>query len=83
MWCCRKMEKISWTDRVRNEVLQRVKEERDILQKRKVNCIDHSFRRNCLLNQVIEGKIHGRIEVTGRRWRRRKQELDELKEKRG
>ena len=25
MWCWRRMEKISWTDRVRNEVLQRVK----------------------------------------------------------
>jgi hypothetical protein len=29
MWCWRRMEKISWTDRVRNEeVLHRVKEER-------------------------------------------------------
>jgi hypothetical protein len=25
MWCWRRMEKISWTDRVRNEVLHRVK----------------------------------------------------------
>jgi DNA phosphorothioation-dependent restriction protein DptG len=32
MWCWRRMEKISWTDRVRNEeVLQGVKEERNIL----------------------------------------------------
>jgi len=32
MWCWRRMEKISWTDPVRNEeVLQRVKEERNIL----------------------------------------------------
>jgi hypothetical protein len=32
MWCWRRMEKISWTDRVRNEeVLHRVKEERNIL----------------------------------------------------
>jgi len=32
MWCCRGMEKISWTDRVRNEeVLLRVKEKRIIL----------------------------------------------------
>jgi len=30
MWCWRRMEKIGWTDRVRNEVLQRVKEQRDI-----------------------------------------------------
>jgi hypothetical protein len=32
MWCWRRMEKISWTDRVRNEeVLHGVKEERNIL----------------------------------------------------
>jgi hypothetical protein len=32
MWCWRRMEKISWTDGVRNEeVLHRVKEERNIL----------------------------------------------------
>jgi hypothetical protein len=27
------MEKISWTDRMRNEVLQRVKEDRNVLRK--------------------------------------------------
>jgi len=33
MWCRRRMEKISWTYHVRNEeVLQRVKEETNILQ---------------------------------------------------
>jgi hypothetical protein len=31
---------------------------------------------------VIEGKVEGRIEITGRRERRRKQLLDVLKEKR-
>jgi hypothetical protein len=30
MWCWRRMEKISWTNCVRNEVLHRVKEERNI-----------------------------------------------------
>jgi hypothetical protein len=30
---------------------------------------------------VIEGKLEGRIEMTGRRGRRRKQLLDDLKEK--
>jgi ppGpp synthetase/RelA/SpoT-type nucleotidyltranferase len=70
MWCWRRMEKISWTDRVRNEeVLHRVKEERNILQKikrRKANWIGHILRRNCLLKHVIEGKLEGRLEVTGR-----------------
>jgi hypothetical protein len=64
------MEKISWTDRVRNEeVLHRVKEERNILhatKRRKANWIDHVLRRNCLLKHVIEGKFEGRIEMTGR-----------------
>jgi hypothetical protein len=36
---------------------------------------------NCLLKHVIEEKLEGRIEKTGRRGRRRKQLLDELKEK--
>jgi hypothetical protein len=80
------MKKISWTDRVRNEeVLHRVKKERNILHKikiRKVNWIGHILRRNCLLKHVIEGKIEGRVEMTGRRGRRRKQLLDDLKEKR-
>jgi hypothetical protein len=38
---------------------------------------------NCLLKHEIEGKIESRVEVTGRRGRRRKQLLDDLKEKRG
>jgi hypothetical protein len=37
---------------------------------------------NCLLKHVIEGKLEGRIDMTGRRGRRRKQLLDDLKEKR-
>jgi hypothetical protein len=80
------MEKFSWTDRVRNEeVLHRVKEERNIVHtitRRKANWIGHILRRNCLLKHVIEGKLEGRIEITGIRGRRRKQVLDDLKEKR-
>jgi hypothetical protein len=36
-----------------------------------------------LLQQVIEGKIKGGIEVTGRRGRRRRKQLDDLKERIG
>jgi hypothetical protein len=39
------------------------------------------LRRNCLLKHVIEGKLEGRIEVAGRRERRSKQLLGDLKEK--
>ena len=80
------MEKISWTDHVRNEeVLLTVKEQRNILheiRKRKANWIGHILRRNCLLQRVIEGKIKGGIEVTGRRGRKRRKLLDDLKERR-
>jgi hypothetical protein len=59
------MEKVSWTDHVRNEdVLLRVKEKRNILheiRKRKANWIGHILRRNGLLQRVIEGKIQGGI----------------------
>jgi hypothetical protein len=41
------------------------------------------LRRNCLLQQVIEGKIKGGLEVTGRRGRKRRKLLDDIKEKRG
>ena len=87
MWCWRKMEKISWTDHVRNEeVLLRVKEQRNILheiRKRKAKWIGHILRRNCLLQGVIEGKIKWEIEVTGRRRKRRRKLLDDLKVRRG
>ena len=87
MWCWRRMEKISWTDHVRNEdVLLGVKEQRNILhelRKRTANWIGQILRRNCLLQRVTEGKIQGGIEVTGRRARRRMKLLDDLKERRG
>jgi hypothetical protein len=55
------MEKISWTDRARNEeVLHEVKEEMNILhttKRGKDNRIGHMLGRNCLLKQVIEEKI--------------------------
>ena len=64
-------------------MLLRVKEQRDILHeisKRKANWIGHILRRDCLLRRVIEGKVKGIIEVTGRRGRRRRKLLDGLKE---
>jgi hypothetical protein len=39
--------------------------------------------RNCLLQRVIEEKIKREIEATGRRGRRRRKLLDDLKERRG
>jgi hypothetical protein len=67
-----------------DEVLHRVKEERNILhtiKRRKANWIGHILHRNCLLKHVIEETLEGRIEMTGRRGRRRKQLLDDLQGK--
>ena len=50
-------------------LLHIVNEQRNILheiRKRKANWIGHILRRNCLLKQVIEGKIKGEMEVARR-----------------
>jgi len=81
------MEKIIWTDHVRNEeVLLSAKEQRNILHeisKLKANWIGQILRRNCLLQRVVEGKIKGGKDVTERRERRRRKLPDNLKERRG
>jgi hypothetical protein len=72
MWCWRRIEKISWIGRVRNEeVLRTIKGGRSTL-------VGHILRRSFLLKHVAEKKI----EETGRRGRRRKQLLDDFKESR-
>jgi len=70
MCCWRWKEKIGWTSDVRNEeVLQTAKEEMNILRTiklRKANWIGYILHRNCPLTHVIEWKIAGRIQVTGK-----------------
>jgi hypothetical protein len=87
MWCRIMMEKTSWTDHGRNEeLLLRVNEQRTILheiRKRKANWIGYILRRNCLLKQIIEGKVKGEMEVIRRRGRRGRNLLDYLKDRRG
>jgi hypothetical protein len=73
------MEKISWRDRVGNEVSNTVKEERNILRtvkRRKDKWIVDVLCSNRLLKHIVEGKTE---------WKRRryKQLLDNLKEKTG
>jgi hypothetical protein len=82
------MKKIRWTDRVRNEeVLHRVKKERNSLhkikKKRKSSWIGHILRRDCHLKLIIEGKIEGVIKVMERQRRRCRKQLDNFKETRG
>jgi hypothetical protein len=65
MWCWRRIENISWTDRVRYEkVLQRIKKGRNILgiiKIRKTNWIGCIWRMNCLLKHIIKGKTERAI----------------------
>jgi hypothetical protein len=68
------------------KVLLRVKEQRNLvheIRKRKANWIGRILLRNCFLQRVIEEKIEGKIEVTGRQGRRRTKLLDDLKKRRG
>jgi len=78
------MEKISWTNHVgHEEMLQRVKEETNILhtiKRKKANWIGHNLRRNCLLNKTLL-KERYMEEMRGRQGKRRKELLDDRKEK--
>jgi hypothetical protein len=69
----------------KEQVLHTIKDRNTLrtIKRRKTNWIGHILGRNCLLKHVIEGKIEGRIYVTGRRGRRRKQLLDDLKKNTG
>ncbi|KAJ4448165.1 hypothetical protein ANN_10178 [Periplaneta americana] len=70
MWIWRRMERVKWTERLRNEaVLERVGEKRVILKlikKRKMNWLGHWLRRNCLLKDELE-EIVNRRRVRSRR----------------
>jgi hypothetical protein len=52
-------------------------------KRREDNLMSHLLRRNCPLKHVIEGNIEVRVEMTGRRGRRRHQLLDDIKETNG
>jgi len=64
------MEKISWTDRVRNEECLRRVKEKNILQKvngRSGKWIGHILRRNCPLIDVTELNVEGRSDRQARK----------------
>jgi hypothetical protein len=81
------MDKKSWTELVTNEeVLQRLQKDGNILHtvnRRKANWIGHISRWSYVLRYLIEGRIEGRKEVTGRRGRKSRQLLNDLIETRG
>ena len=78
MWIWRRMEKISWLDKVTNEeVLGRVNEDRQIpnsVWQRKHRRIGHVLRHDGLLHEIIEGRMKGKPT----RGRRRMQMLHDL-----
>jgi hypothetical protein len=81
MWCWRRWERISWTNRVRNEeVLHTGEKERNILHT--INRKKAKWIGNCFRKQVTEGKIERSIDMTGRRGRRRNQLLGDCQETR-
>jgi hypothetical protein len=75
------MEKIKWSEKVTNEILDRIGEKKTLLNnilRRKANWIGHILRSNCLLHIVIEGQM---TEVKGV-GRRRTHLLDDLRNRR-
>ena len=55
------MEKIKWSDKVTNEqVIERIGEKMTFLNnilRRKVNCVGHILRKNCLFHDAIDGQM--------------------------
>jgi len=64
MWLWRRMEKVSWTEKKKNEeVLRDVGEERILMKtitKRKKNWIGHILRSEGLVKDVLEGRMEGK-----------------------
>lgn len=82
MWCYRRMLRISWTQKIRNDtVLQRVHTSRKmmlLIKKRKIEYLGHVLRhdRYRLLQLIMMGKVEGRR----RAGRRRKSWLRNIRE---
>jgi len=71
MWIWRRMEKISWKDKINNvDVLKRVNEERSLLKEIwqwKHRWIGHVLRHDGFLLGIFEGRMLGK-RTKGRRW---------------
>ena len=80
MWLWRRMERVSWVDKVTNvRMLEEIDEKRSLIEsivKRKKNWAGHVLRGEGLLKLVIEGRIEGKRTVG----RPRMGMLDDLKE---
>jgi len=78
MWIWRRMEKISWSDKITSDdVLKRVNEERNLLKEiwqRKHRWIGHVLRHDSFLRGIFEGRMLGKRT----RGRKRMQMLHDL-----
>jgi hypothetical protein len=81
MWCWRRMEKISWTEKKSNEeVLNIVREGRSLLktiENRRGKMLGHLLRHDEYIKIMVEGKVEGRR----KRGRPRRTYMDQIKEK--
>jgi len=78
------LEKIRWADHVINGSITKSQGGEDYRTnntRRKANWIGNMLCRKCLLIHIIQGKREGRLELLGRRGRRHKWLLNDLKEK--
>jgi len=79
MWCWRKMQRISWTDRRSNEdILRTIYEKRtllDTIKKRRWQMIGHTLRHGDELHSLI---IEGMIEGTRSRGRPRARYINQI-----
>ena len=70
LWIWRMMERVKWIDKMNNaDILERVGEGRtmlELIKKRKINCLGHWLRRNCLLKDALERMVNG-MKFRGRR----------------
>ena len=80
MWIWRRVERVKWTDKIRNVVVvERVGEGRtmlELIKKSKANWLGHWPRRNCLLKDALQGMVNGKR--VHRRRRRRNQMIDSI-----
>lgn len=69
MWCYRRMLKIKWTDKIKNEeVLSQIAEERNLwktIQKRRDRFVGHLLRHDSLVRDVLEAET-GKVRKQGR-----------------
>ena len=83
MWIWRKMLRVTWQDKIRNdEVLTRIGQERELLKTirhRKALWMGHALRKNGIVNDVLEGTVEGDV----KRGRRKTKFVDDLKEGKG